>query len=272
MRASFFLKLTAILMVVLTVFTLASCALTDAASEEETTTEPEVVTMEARPTDNAQILDFYNRAVNNIKAQNPGVSCTKSGSVRDVDTGDTPEAKAMIQFAKSFSDALNKQSETKEYGEDLTDFMPLKGSPVVSRLTEADIATIEMTDVEDDRYSYDIHIVLNDSDKTGAVANAFDMDLEKSDILNTFTDYKDTVEVSDYEVSFNGCEIFARINKETNQVTSLRLVKNNVVTADVNFCGTLADLGETPVTFNYAQELNFSDFVWEEPTEAEPAE
>lgn len=272
MRTSLLLKIAAVLMVVATIFTLASCSLFDTPAEEETTTERPAVALEARPETTAQVVAYFNKVVNAIKSSKPGVSSSRSYSVKNVDTGDTAEAKALIQFAKSFSDALEKVKESKEYGEDLNDFLPLKGTGIVSRLTEADVVSAELADVEDDQYVYDVHIILqNSADRTGAVANAFDFNVEKSEVLNTFTDYKESVEVGDYNVSYDECEIFARVNKETNRVLSLNYVMNASVTASVSFCGTLADLGETDVSFTLREERSFNDFVWEAPTEVESA-
>lgn len=272
MRTSLLLKIAAVLMVVVTIFTLASCSLFDEPAEEETTTERPAVALEARPETTAQVVAYFNRVVNNIKASRPGVSSSRSYDVKNVDTGDTAEAKALIRFAKSFSEALEKVKDSKEYGENLNDFLPLKGTDTVSRLTEADVVSAELTDVEDDQYVYDVHIVLqNSADRNGSVANAFDFNIEKSEVLDTFTDYKDSVEVGDYNVSYDECEIFARVNKETNQVLSLNYVMNASVTASVSFCGSLADLGETDVSFTLREERSFNDFVWEEPTEAETA-
>lgn len=265
MRASKAIQIAALLLAALTVFLTASCSLTGDETEE-TTTEPEVVTLVARPADTAQIVYFYNAAVNAIKTKKPGVKRSVWADVRDVDTGDNAEAKALIAFAEHFADALDEQSETKEYGSDLNDFLPIKGSAVVSRLGDADVTAATLTDVEDDRYLYEVHLVLQDSAQNGPVAAAFDFDANKNEILNTFTDYHDTVEVSDYDVSYNGCEVFARINKETNQVVWLKLIKNAIVTADVNFTGTLAAMGETSVSFNLQQTQEYSDFVWEAPT------
>lgn len=272
MRASKYLKIVAVLLAALAVFMTASCSLTGSEGDEESTTERPAVLLEAKPVSQAQILDFYNRAVNAIKAQKPGVSSSFEASVRDVDTGDNADAEALIEFAKNFSDALEEVNDQKEFGSDLNDFLPLKGTDTVSRLTEADIEKAEIADVEDDLYSYDLHIVLKDSDAAGPAAAAFDFDADKNEILSTFTDYRSIVEVSDYDVSYNGCEIFARINKETNRVTSLHLVKNCIVTATVNFTGTLAEMGETDVSFNLQQNLEFYDFIWDAPTESVTAE
>ncbi len=267
MRASILLKVAALLLAALTVFLMASCSLTGEQTEE-TTTEREVVTLVARPEGVQEIVSFYNAAVNAIKAEKPGVRRSVWADVRDVETGDNAEAKALIAFAEHFADALDKETEAKDYGSDLNDFLPIKGSADVSRLNPADVAKATLTDVEDDRYLYEVQLVLRDGDASGPAAAAFDFDADKSEILNTFTDYRDTVEVSDYDVSYNGCEIYARINKETNQIVWLKLVKNSIVTADVNFTGALASMGETSISFNLQQTQEYSDFVWEAPTEA----
>lgn len=267
MRASNLLKITALLLAALAVFLTASCSLTGGETEE-TTTEAEVVTLVARPESQTDIVYFYNDAVNAIKAFKPGVSSSIWADVRDVDTGDNAEAKALIAFAEHFADVLDKETETKEYGSDLNDFLPIRGSIDVSRLRPGDVEKAELTDVEDDRYLYEVHLVLPNSGTDGPAGAVFDFNTDKSEILNTFTDYRDTVEVSDYDVAYNGCELFARVNKETNQVTWLKLVKNSIVTADVNFTGTLASMGETTVSFNLQQTQEFYDFVWDAPTEA----
>lgn len=266
MRASKLLKIAALLLAALTVFLTASCSLTG--EEEETTTEPEVVTMVARPEGAKRVLNFYNNAVNEIKKQKPGVSRSTWADVRDVDAGENADAKALILFGEQFADALSEQSEEKAFGEDLNDFLPIKGTGDVSRLTPKDVSRATLTDVEDDRYLYEVHIVLWNSDENGPASGAFDFEADKKEILGAFRDFRELVEVSDYGVSYNKCEIYARINKETNQVVWLKLVKNAIVTADVNFTGTLAAMGETTISFNLQQTQEYNNFVWEKPTEA----
>ena len=263
MHTSKFLKIIALCMAAVAVIATASCSLTGE-SEEETTTEREVVLLEKKPETKTEILDFFNRAVNNIKASTPGVSSDHEYSVKDVDTGDVPEAKALIEFAKNFSEALEETSDKREYGENLNDFLPLKGADGVSYLTDADIAEAEIIDVEDDRFTYEVHLVLNDGKET--MQNAYDFEIDKSRVLSTFADYKDTLEVSDYDVSYAGGEIRARINKETNEVQWLRYERDALVSANVSFTGTMAAFGEVPVQFTLHDTLTFKDFVWEEPT------
>ena len=267
MRASNLLKISALLLAALTIFLTASCSLTGE-DAEETTTEPEVVTLVERPEDAQHIVYFYNDAANMIKVKKPGVTSKTWADVRDVDTGDTAEAKALISLAEHFADALDEQKETKEYGSDLNDFMPIRGTADVSLILPEYVAEATLTDLENDRYQYDVYLKLKDGPASGPASAAFDVGADKKEILNTFADYHDTVEVSDYDVSYNGCEIFAHINKQTGEVTWLKLVKNAIVTADVNFAGSLSSLGETTVSFNLQQTQEFYDFVWEAPTEA----
>ena len=264
MHTSKFLKIAALCMAVVAVMATASCSLTGD-TEEETTTEREAVTLEARPQSQTQILDFFNRAANAVKAARPGVSFNHDYEVKDVDTGSVPEAKALIQFAKNFSEALEGTGGESEYGADLTDVLPLKGTDTVSRLTDADIAEAEITDVEDDQYTYEVRILLKDGKEIAQ--NAYDFEVDKSKVLTTFADYKDTLEVSDYDVSYANCEIKARINKETDQIQWLRYERDALVTANVSFTGTMASLGEVPVQFTLHDTLTVENFVWEAPSE-----
>ena len=280
MKSSLLIKITALLMVAVTMFTLASCSLFgDDSSEETTTTELSMpVTLSAKPENTAEIVDFFNSAVNNIKAQKPAVSVTRKADVRDIDTGDNGDAKALIKFAKSFAEKLEKTSDSREWGSDLNDFLPIAGTSVVSKLTPADVAEASINTrgateenpepLDDNRFYYSVNILLNDSDKAGAVANAFDLTVDKETVLAEFQDYTDTLEVSDYDVSYNGCSIYAEINKETNEVVYLSYTLNAIVSTTVDFLGELESLGETDVTFNYQQTAEYSGFVWEQPTEA----
>lgn len=271
MRASISLKIIAVLMTALAIFMTASCSVKEILNIEEATTERPAVPLEVKPETEAEILDFYNRAANAIKVQKPGVTSTCRASVKDVDAGGNDDVVALIEFAKLFSEALEKTEETKEYGADLNDLFPIKGSGNVSLLTPDDIKTAAIEDVEDDQYSYDLHIVLNDSDEYGPASRAFDFESDKENILMQFDDYSDLITVQDYTVEYNGCEINARINKETNRVTNLCLIKNCIVTPKFEFTGTLADLGDAPITFRLELKQELHDFVWDDPSKTTTA-
>ena len=263
MHTSKVLKIAALCMAAVAVMATASCSLTGD-NETESTTERPAVLLEARPQSKTEILDFYNRAANRIKAARPGVSSNHEYSVKDVETGDVPEAQALINFAKNFSEELEGKEDERAWGDDLNDFLPIKGSDTVSRLTDADVAEATIADIDDDLYTYDVYIRLNDGKEFAQ--NAYDFDVDKAEVLKTFTNYKNMLEVGDYEVSYANCEIKAHINKETDEIQWLRLERDALVTASVNFTGTMESLGETPVSFTLHDTLTFENFVWEEPS------
>ena len=278
MKSSLLIKITAILMVAVTMFTLASCSLFEGLIDDGSTTEPSaVVTLSPRPSDTVETVEYLNKVLNNIKASMPGVSVTRENKIRSVETGDNDEVEALINITSAFakSKQLKEIEDKRDFGSDLNDFLPLVGTSVVSRLTADDVAeaTIKTRGAteenpeptDNNRFYYDINVVINDSDKLGPVAKAFDLNINKEDVLAQFQDYTDTIEVSDYDVNYTECSIYAVVNKETDQVIELSYTLNAVVTTTVNFLGSLEHLGETEISFNYQQNADYEDFVWELP-------
>ncbi len=272
MKSSLLIKITAVLMVAVTMFTLASCSLfEDTSADETTTTERAAVALSEKPETTEEIVNYFNTIANNIKASKPGVSVSRRGDVKDIDTGDNDEAEALIKFAESFAEKLEKAEDSREYGSDLNDFLPLAGTAAVSTLTAADVVSAECNNKADsgnDRFYYTINITLNDSDAEGAVSKAFDLDVNKQTVLEEFQSYTDTLEVSGYDVAYNGCTIYVEVNKETDEISYMSYTLNSVVTTTVDFLGELQSLGETEIKFNYQQTIEYKDFVWEAPTEA----
>lgn len=279
MKSSLLIKITALLMVAVTMFTLASCSLFSTDESEETTTElSSVVYLSKTPENKDEIVAYFNTAANNIKAMNPGVKVVRKADVRDVDSGEIGDAAALIKFAKTFSEKLGKTETVTAWGDNLNDILPLFGTSTVSALTPADVADATIgtrgateenpEPTDDNRFYYSVSIALNDGDKTGPVSKFYDYTINKETVLAEFQDYTDTLEVSDYDVTYNGCTIYAEINKETDQIVYMSYTVNSIVTTTVDFLGELENLGETDITFNYQQTFECTDFVWDEPTEA----
>lgn len=267
MKSSLIIKITAFLMVAVTMVTLASCSLFGTGEDETTTTERPVVLLSERPETTEEVLAFFNSAVNNIKATKPALTYEKKGDIKDIETGDKKEVESLIKFAETFVEKLEKNGAGSAYGDDLNDVIPIKGTDKVSLLTPADIVSAECLDKEDDRFTYEINIALKDSETRDIVSKIFDIEINKEAVLEEFQDYTDTLEVSDYDVAYNGCTVRARINKETNEVTYMECEINSIVTTTVDFRGGLESLGETEISFNYQQKLELKDFNWQEPTE-----
>ncbi len=167
-------------------------------------------------------------------------------------------------------EVLDKTSETSEYGKNLNDFLPIKGSSLVSTLTLDDIASAACTLNEDDDDYYILTIVLKDIENPNAlspIAKAFDLDIDKTQVLEQFQSYTDSVTVSDYSTLYTGCTITLKIFKGTDQVTNISYNKNVVVTSDVVFNGQLASWGDATVKLTFNETKEYKDFVWEAPTE-----
>ncbi len=279
MKSSLLIKITAILMVAVTMFTLASCSLFGANEEEESTTElSSVVYRSAKPENTDEIVAYFNTAANNIKAMKPGVKVVRKANVRDIDSGEIGDAAALIKFAKAFSDKLSENETVTAWGDNLDDIIPLFGTSTVSAVTPADVVSASISTrnlledgsepKDDNRFYYALSITLKDGDKNGPVSKFYDYTVNKETVLAEFQDYTDTLEVSDYDVSYNACTIYAEINKETDEIVYMSYTVNSIVTTTVDFLGELENLGETDIAFNYQQTFECKDFVWDEPTEA----
>ena len=107
--------------------------------------------------------------------------------------GEISEVGSLVSLAKKYMEVLDKKSETSEYGKDLNDFIPVKGSPLVSALTLDDIVTANCTLKEDDDRYYTLTIVLKDVENPGTfspIGRAFDLDIDKTAVLEQLKLYR----------------------------------------------------------------------------------
>ncbi len=270
------IRVLSVALVLVIMFVLASCNFLNTGEDETTETETTVVALTEIPSTPADTLAYFNRVINAVKAQKPGVSMERKRDVKDVSAvgakGEISEVGSLVSLAKKYMEVLDKKSETSEYGKDLNDFIPVKGSPLVSALTLDDIVTANCTLKEDDDRYYTLTIVLKDVENPGTfspIGRAFDLDIDKTAVLEQFQSFTDNVTVSDYSTLYTGCSITATIFKGTDQVTNISYNKNVVVTSDVVFNGELASWGDATVKLTFTETKNYKDFVWEEPTTEE---
>lgn len=268
------IRVLSVALVLVIMFALASCNFLKTTEDETTETEAPVVALTEIPSTPAETLAYFNRVMNSIKAENPGVSMERKRDVKDVSAdgakGEISEVASLVSLAKNYMEVFDKKSETSEYGKTLNEFIPVKGSSLVSALTLDDIATATCTLKEDDDKYYILTVVLKDVENPGAfssIGKAFDLDIDKTSVLEQFQNYTDNVTVSDYSTLYTGCSITVTIFKGTDQVTNISYNKNVVVTSDVVFNGELAVWGDATVKLTFTETKDYKDFVWEEPTE-----
>ncbi|NLO46368.1 MAG: hypothetical protein GX107_07760 [Clostridiales bacterium] len=268
------IRVISFVLVLVAVSAFASCNLLNGVEEESTEAETTISALTEIPATPAETLAYFNRVMNAIKAENPGVSSERKRNIKDVKAvsakGEIPEVASIISLAKGYMDVLGKKSETSEHGENLSDFLPVKGSPLVSSLTLDDIVTATCVQNEDDDEYYTLTVVLKDVENPGPfspIGKAFDLDIDKSTVLEQFQNYTDNVTVSDYSALYTGCSVTISILKSSDKVTNISYNKNVVVTSDVVFNGELAVWGDAVVSLTFTETKEYKKFVWEAPTE-----
>ncbi|MCL2507856.1 MAG: hypothetical protein FWF05_01630 [Oscillospiraceae bacterium] len=270
------IKLLAVLLLLCTVFAMSSCGLFSGDSEETETTTMLILAATPIPDSKEGVVNYFNTLMNGVKAARPGVEKEVKRELSSVKAsnakGDIPEVGSLIAIAKGYIKDLETKKDTAEYGANLNDFLPLKGTGSVSLLTADDVISATCADEEIERNGqketdlkyYRLTLKL---DPNSDMAKIFDIDGDKSAALDKFQDYTDNVTVSDYGVEFTeDCSVTLKIFKEKDYVIEAVYVKSMVISSDVVFNGELADWGEANVSFVLKETTVYKNFVWEEPT------
>jgi len=267
-------KLLSVLLLLSVVAAMSSCSFFGS-KEEETTTA--LVTLNPPPGTAEDVVGYFNSLMNGLKGMKPGMTMEQKRELKDVkstnDKGDVKEIDALIAIAKGYIKELEQPKDiVSDYNADLTDFLPLKGTPVVSRLTAADVISaeckIEMRqvnykDVENPAcYLLDIHLTPE------GMGKVFDIGADdKSAILAKFQEYTDNVTVSDYTEEFtDDCWVKLRIDSRENHITQIEYIKSTLITSDVVWSVELESWGETTVSFVIKETVKYKDFKWTDPT------
>ncbi len=257
----------ALLVVSALLLSLTACSSSSGEEVEVQTTVPVEYTESATPVDKSseEILNYFNRLVNDIKAERPAMyyrfelnvpnsslKVTKAGQ-EDAETVDE-SLSALNDAAKAVKDLMleniEEQSGDVAFGADNTDVLLVKGESFASKLTVDDIKYATMTEVGDE---YFITIEFEDVQEVDAKAilgNAFSL-RDKEDILNSeeFAKTKSYLEMQDYTVSYSGCKITATVNRLTDEITRLEYFKPANVKVSAKGQNTFAQHGDPSVLF-----------------------
>ncbi len=113
------------------------------------------------------------------------------------------------------------------------------------------------------RDEYEIELVL--AEAPGAMGQGIDENFslrtEKEISALTSQVFDDTLIINDTNVKYNKFKIIYKVNRLTDEITSLRYIKEMSVTSDVTFTGKFQQLGEKKISFNITETDNFS-FTW----------
>ncbi len=241
----------------------------------------------ALETNRAEVLAYYNRIANAVKAQRPQTEYNEDFWVADDSIAFTDqngtvsnEDSAIAKSARLYKDfILEGVKDALPHGKtdanaSLDDILYLKGSSVVSELTLADIdalyssvtATTEKNSADEKvvtelTRTVEIHL----KNENAAIRKAYSF-REPADVLAKLNRPENSFTVNSAEFEPFDCVITAVFNAATDELISLSYDKNTKVTASLTGEGSLASLGTQTLNFNCGGNMYYH-FGWESEAE-----
>ncbi len=254
-------KLTAFLLIAAFAFLFTAC--TGSGEDETTTTEPTVTSKTEMPTTVAEIIAYFNAHMNELKTEKTAMTLSRKQDLSNFDSGENKDLKALFPTLKGYMLA-NKGDETK-YGESLKDRFPVKGQDWVSGLSTQNVRLATCSEVEK---TYVITIRFNDEVNPelnkGNIGKIYDMP-DFAAIRAEFDKAKAAYQLGEtIDTNYTGCVIRCVINRETDQIISVKYSQNIDVTTTIIGTGKFESWGTVPVKFRYSQNDDYS-FNWVDP-------
>lgn len=270
------------LLVVAFIFSFAGCSST---GEEEATTTTTIFVKTPLPTDittsideesqvitdttytpemlkanTATIFEYFNLHVNEIKGAKAAVNMSQNksiGKAKDAEGNDLPFSEnAYINSAITSLDSYMLHNDGAElaYGEDMVAFMPVKGASYVSALTLEDIESATCVDEGNQRT---ITLTLKSPALPATIEKAYDMG-NVDDVMTEFQKAEKYLTLDKPVLEYKDCQIIIVANVETDEVHTIKYVKNIDVKTNVTGQGSLADIGTVPVTLRYSNTVEYT--------------
>ena len=222
---------------------------------------------EAQAQNTKTIFEYFDIHINEVKFAKAAVSQSQKKSIGKV-TDENGESIAMsenkyINAAISALDSymLHSSSSSTEYGDDLTDFMPVKGESFVSSLT---IDDVEKATCVDEGETRKINLTLKSPALPETIEKAYNMG-DVNEALNEFKKSEKYLTISTPVLTYNNCQINITVNIQTDEVTEIEYIKNIDVSVEATGHDSLSDIGTVPVKFRYTDTVKYS-INREEPT------
>lgn len=246
---------------ILLIGTLAACA----PAEEETKTVTADPNMPVSVTD---IVAYFNRAADHVKAEKPEAEANTSVSIPDASI--QIDHALLQQVAPLLRDAMELGGSKKgERGSNLDGVMPVQGQPWGARI---DPAGVEWATCTLNGESYQIVMKFRDERDPSPLdsqhGKAFDIPA-KADILAEIRKKAGTyLSVEDYNTVYSGCIIRSSINRKTGEMIGAEYLTHTQVTARVAFTGSLEKYGRQNVAFTVDANTNCT-VTWVSPEDAQ---
>lgn len=246
--------------------------ITTSIDEESQTVTDTNYTPEQLKANTATIFEYFNLHVNEIKGDKAAVKMSQNksiGKAKDAEGNDLPMSEndyinAAITSLDSYM--LHNDGAELAYGEDMVEFMPVKGASYVSALTLDEIESATCVDNGNQRT---ITLTLKSPALPATIEKAYDMG-NVDDVMAEFQKAEKYLTVEKPTLTYKDCQIIIIANVETDEVHTIKYVKNIDVATNVTGQGSLADMGTVPVTFRYSNTVEYAiDRTVPETTAAE---
>lgn len=234
--------------------------ITTSVDEESNVITDTEYTPEQLKANTATIFEYFNLHVNEVKAATASVKMSQSKSIgkakdaegNDIAMSDNDYINAAITSLDSYM--LHNDGAELAYGEDMVEFMPVKGASYVSALTLDDIESATCVDNGNQRT---ITLTLKSPTLPATMEKAYDMG-NVDEVMTEFQKAEKYLTVEKPTLEYKDCQIIIISNIETDEVHTIKYVKNIDVKTNVTGQGSLADMGTVPVTLRYSNTVEYA--------------
>ncbi len=234
--------------------------ITTGIDEESQTVTDTNYTPEQLQANTVTIFEYFNLHINELKGINAAVKMkqdkkinkAKDAEGNDIAMSDNAYINAAITSLDSYM--LHNDGAEIAYGEDLVPFLPVKGESYVSSLTLEDIESATCVDSGNQRT---ITLTLKSPALPAVIEKAYDMG-SVDDVMAEFQKAEKYLTVEKPTLEYKDCQIIIIANTETDDIHTIKYVKNIDVKTNVTGQGSLADIGTVPVTFRYSNTVEYS--------------
>ena len=234
--------------------------ITTGIDEESRTVTDTTYTPEQLSANTATIFEYFNLHVNEIKgdkaavkmSQNKKINKAKDAEGNEIAMSDNAYINSAITSLDSYM--LHNDGAEIAYGDDLAAFLPVKGASYVSQLTLDEIESATCVDNGNQRT---ITLTLKTPSLPSTIEKAYDMG-NVDDVMAEFQKAEKYLTIEQPTLTYKDCQIIIIANTETDEVHTIKYVKNIDVATNVTGQGSLADMGTVPVTFRYSNTVEYT--------------
>ncbi len=206
------------------------------------------------------IFEYFNLHINEVKNAKASVKMSEKKRINKA----TDEKGESIKMSEndyinaaivSLDDyMLHNDSDEIAYGEELKDFIPVKGESFVSTLTLDEVESATCVDRDTVRI---ITVTLKSPTLPSTMEKAFELE-DIDEVLEEFKKANKYMLIEKPTLTYKNCQIIITANIETDEIIAIEYVKSADVSTKFIGVGSLAEVGEVPVLFNYRNTITYT--------------